>query len=77
MCESWPLSEHCLTTRADVELQGIGRNRASRKYPSGNPDLGPNWLKEGAQRFLGTSTSLPEVKWENDNRLVSGESPSQ
>ena len=23
MGESWPLSEHCLTTRADVELQGI------------------------------------------------------
>ena len=24
MGESWPLPEHCLTTRADVELQGIG-----------------------------------------------------
>ena len=23
MGESWSLSEHCLTTRADVELQGI------------------------------------------------------
>ena len=52
MGESWPLSEHCLTTRADVELQGIGRNRASRKYPLGNPKL---W----AQLVTGGCSEIP------------------
>ena len=52
MGESWLLSEHCLTTRADVELQGIGRYLATRKYPSGNPKL---W----AQLATGGCSEIP------------------
>ena len=52
MGESCLLSEHCLTTRGDVELQGIGRNLATRKYPSGNPKL---W----AQLATGGCSEIP------------------
>ena len=53
MGEIWPRYEHCLTTtRADVELQGIGRNRASREYPLGNPKL---W----AQLVTGGCSEIP------------------